>query len=246
MGQNAAPSALWQRALPLVLLTLGVLELGAAVFTTVRVMDVPAVVASAGPGGLVPVTLAVVFATLLRADRRALPVKGVTAAGAAFFALARIVLVATVASATPGLAIAQVLTLVSGTVMGVVLAGWAAVEYRTSLAAVRDASTPVPRPESSTTAAPVSPTRPPASATSAGALHPVSAASAGVQGPSRELAARPHAPVPRSAATPVVVSRPGQNAHNATALAWRRGSTPWPRKNEDDPDGTVIRPPRRR
>lgn len=248
MSRDPGGSAPWQLALPLVLVTLGVLELGAAVFTTVRVMDLPAVVATAGPGGLMPVTLAVVFVTLLPPARRALPVRGVIAAGAAVFALARIILVTAVASTAPGLSMAQVLTLVSGTVLGLVLAGWAVAGHRAAVTAVWTGLDDVPSPAS--TSVPTPSPVPSASASSAGLRHPTSAPRPNMEhgAPARTSApnGRPHAPVPRSAATPAVVARPGQNGHNATALAWRRGSTPWPRKNEDDSDGTVIRPPRRR
>lgn len=34
-------------------------------------------------------------------------------------------------------------------------------------------------------------------------------------------------------------------AHPPTQPAWQSVSTPWPRRDESDPDGTVIRPPRR-
>ncbi|QXT63692.1 hypothetical protein [Tessaracoccus palaemonis] len=45
---------------------------------------------------------------------------------------------------------------------------------------------------------------------------------------------------PASAATPVHAPRPAPGAGR-----WDRATTPWPRVDEDDPDATLIRPPRR-
>lgn len=51
--------------------------------------------------------------------------------------------------------------------------------------------------------------------------------------------ARPSEPV--SPSTPVDVNR----ANGPRPGPWATATTPWPRANEDDPNGTLIRPPRR-
>ncbi|MCC2592354.1 hypothetical protein LKO27_02805 [Tessaracoccus sp. OS52] len=227
-----------QRALPLVLLTLGVIELGAVLGSVVVGAEPPDPAAVAGPGAFVPVTLAVVFATLLRANRSALPVKAVTAVGAASFALVRIGLVAITAAGGAATGIEEVLGAVSGVVLGLTIAAWAAVESHTARVRVRAV-------HSQHQVVPVPPPTQPVTATGAGA-QPASPA----PHPS-PATARPAAPRPlqvRSVQPLSQVTPPSRGApfRGVAAVAWQRGSTPWPRKDEDDPDGTLLRPPRRR
>ena len=72
--------------------------------------------------------------------------------------------------------------------------------------------------------------------------------------PESPNASRPVSPLPLSPteqrepgavspATPVDLSL--KKRHSARSGAWATASTPWPRADEDDPNGTVIRPPRR-
>lgn len=49
--------------------------------------------------------------------------------------------------------------------------------------------------------------------------------------------------IPVSPSTPVDTSR--QSHATRTAASWATTSTPWPRADEGDPNGTLIRPPRR-
>lgn len=205
-----------QHALPLVLLTLGVLELGGIVFSLVAA-DPTGIADAGGPTAFVPVTLAVVFATLLRPSRRSVTVKGATAIGALVFLLVRIGLVVGIAlTDTAAVSLGAVLGVVSGTVLGLTLAAWAAMEFVAARLEVRRAAAPVSGPSPVPTPSPVPVVRP------------------------DPRVVRDH---PASAATPAV----GPPERRATgAVAWHRGSTPWPRKNEDDPDGTLLRPPRRR
>ncbi len=51
---------------------------------------------------------------------------------------------------------------------------------------------------------------------------------------------------PQSAPTPVGIHRAGSVEESAPRNDWRQVSSPWPRAVEDDPDGTLLRPPRRR
>lgn len=66
--------------------------------------------------------------------------------------------------------------------------------------------------------------------------------------PAQHSAVAPTAPIsptgparPSSPATPVDAPR----AQAQRSGAWATAGTPWPRANEDDPNGTLIRPPRR-
>lgn len=220
-----------QRGLPLVFLTLGVLEFAAVVFTSVRTMEVPEVIAAIGPAGFIPVTMAVVFATLLPAERSSVPHKATAAVGAAFFAGARIALLVLVATSADALTIQQLLVMISGAVMGIGLLAWQLTDYKLAVKAPAsrrggrrpaDGSPnfqPEPRPEPVAVAQ--SPVEPP---------HPVREAP--------RMVVRPTAPVPRVGGS--VAESP-----EASAAKWHKGTTPWPRKNEEDPDGTLLRPPRR-
>lgn len=237
-----------QRALPLVLCTLGVLELGAVVFGPGVRLDPSGILAVVGPGGFVPVTLAVVFATLLRASAATLLIKATTAVAAGFFVAARVGLaVALVTSGAP-LGVGDLLTLVSGTVLGLALALWSAIEYRAAqllvieVARLREGD-PVDLREPDTMPSPApapvaSPTAPPAPAP-AGLVHE---AAMPLSAPTPTTVIRPAAP--RAARQPSLT--PTTAPASPAASLWHRGSTPWPRMNEDDPDGTLLRPPRRR
>ncbi|GAB3820221.1 hypothetical protein GCM10028820_25620 [Tessaracoccus terricola] len=230
-----------QHALPLVFLTLGVLELGGIIYSLVAA-DPMGIAAAGGPTAFVPVTLAVVFATLLRPSRRSVTVKGATAVGALVFFLVRIGLVAgIVLTDTDAVSLGAVLGVVSGIVLGLTLAAWAAMEFVAARLQVRQGPAPASRPSPAEAALPPSPASPP--------VRPVEADPGTVRThlsgrlPRPVNPAVPAAPHPVSAATPAA----GPPERRATgAVAWHRGSTPWPRKNEDDPDGTLLRPPRRR
>lgn len=51
---------------------------------------------------------------------------------------------------------------------------------------------------------------------------------------------------PESALTPVGLERASFGKASTPRDGWRQVSSPWPRAVEDDPDGTLLRPPRRR
>ncbi|WP_297750960.1 hypothetical protein [uncultured Tessaracoccus sp.] len=51
---------------------------------------------------------------------------------------------------------------------------------------------------------------------------------------------------PESALTPVGLERSRFGKASTPPDGWRQVSSPWPRAVEDDPDGTLLRPPRRR
>lgn len=240
-----------QHALPLVFLTLGVLELGGIVYSLVAA-DPLGIAAAGGPTAFVPVTLAVVFATLLRPSRRSVTVKGATAVGAMLFFLVRVGLVVGISLSAPdAVSLGTVLGVVSGIVLGLTLAAWAAMEFVAARLEVRRGNVP------GGAQSPVAPASGPSPSASPVSAPLRTAAPAAVAEPDPDTArthisgrrprpvspAVPVAPHPASAPTPAAgpVER-----RAAGAVAWHRGSTPWPRKNEEDPDGTLLRPPRRR
>lgn len=235
MSRDTRLLELGQLALPLVLLTLGVLELGALGLTVVRAADATGIALAAGPGALVPVTLAVVFATLLRPTSRAVRVRAITAVGAAVFLLARLGLVATaVLSGGPALPAASMLGAASGLVLGLSLAVWSAIEFRAAQLCLRPVAPPSRQ----------QPAAEPARPSPVDVPNPQTITSPGPR-------PRVTAPRPRAALTPHPVSQATPPARfpertSPGAVPWHRGSTPWPRGNEDDPDGTLLRPPRRR
>ncbi len=51
---------------------------------------------------------------------------------------------------------------------------------------------------------------------------------------------------PFSVPTPVGAPRAETTSGSASEGEWRKVTTPWPRAVEEDPDGTLLRPPRRR
>lgn len=236
MSRDTRLLELGQLALPLVLLTLGVLELGAVGLTVVRAADATGIALAAGPGALVPVTLAVVFATLLRPTPRAVRVRAITAVGAAVFLVARVGLVAAaVLSGGPAVSAGSMLGAASGVVLGLSLAVWSAIESRAAQLGLRPVAAPLTRERPATEPARPLPVDVPS---------PQTITSPGPR-------PRVTAPRPRAALTPHPVSQATPPARfpertNPGAVPWHRGSTPWPRSNEDDPDGTLLRPPRRR
>src|SRR5690606_3363779 len=227
---RSSPLEAAQHALPLVFLTLGVLELGGIIHFLVAA-DPTGIAAAGGPTAFVPVTLAVVFATLLRPSARSVTVKGATAVGASVFSLVRVGLVAgIVLTDTGAVSLGAVLGGVSGIVLGLPPAAWAAMEVGAARLEVRRASRPVSGPSPALAPSPAPAPEAVSTHLSGSLPRPVS--------PSV-----PAAPHPVSGVTPAA----GPPERRATgAVAWHRGSTPWPRKNEDDPDGTLLRPPRRR
>lgn len=237
-----------QRGLPLVLCTLGVLELGAVVFGPGVRLDPAGILAGVGPGAFVPVTLAVVFATLLRASADTLMVKAATAVASGVFLAARAGLAVVLVMSGADLGVAELLTLVSGTVLGLALAIWSAIEFRAAqlLVAAEAArgregdARYLPEPEIMSPPSPspvASPTRPRAPAP-AGPAH---GSSAPASAPTPTTVIRPALPGSALQASSVRSTSPA----SAAASLWHRGSTPWPRRNEEDPDGTLLRPPRR-
>lgn len=73
--------------------------------------------------------------------------------------------------------------------------------------------------------------------------------------PPPRSSASPHAPVsphpeesgsPESALTPVGPDRARSGEAAIQRDGWQQVSSPWPRAVEEDPDGTLLRPPRRR
>lgn len=251
MLRRSGPLEGAQLALPLVLLTLGVLELGGLVHSLVSA-DPVGIAAAGGPSTFVPVTLAVVFATLLRPSARSVTVKGATAIGALVFFVVRIGLVVGIAlTDTDAVALGAVLGVVSGIVLGLALAAWSAMEFVAARLEVQGSEVPASAPS------PVAPTSPnpapsPVTRTSPAEPAPTTPAAPDPASVRTHLSGRrsrpvnpsvPAAPRPMSAVTPA--AGPPER-RSAGAMAWHRGSTPWPRKNEDDPDGTLLRPPRRR
>lgn len=193
-----------QLALPLVLATLGVLELLAIGLGLVATPTPGALAAAAGPSSFVGVTLAVVFATLLPRTARGRFVRGVTAAVAAGFAVARIAVLVWLllsGSAARALDLPMGLGAIVGVVLGLALATWAAIEFV-------GAHPPAPAPAS------------------------------------KPLHQTPSATTPTPAPTPAPIPSPAA-PQPAANPQWHRGSTPWPRAVEEDPEGTLIRPPRR-
>ena len=210
-----------QHLLPIILLALGCVELSALIPVAFDTLDVGGTAATLGPSAFLPVSLAVVWAALLPPTGFALAIKSVTAVGAAAFTAIRGVLIGVRwrASDAPGWSTGGLV--LAGFLLGLTLAAWALVDARATRASLRIAAgTPVP----------ATPGRPAA---------PLRGRTADAAPPSS-----PTTPTRPASSAPALAGG-GAPMPARQQPAWQSVSTPWPRRDEADLDGTVIRPPRR-
>lgn len=162
--------------------------------------------------------LAVTVAVVFGALESTRSTRLLIAGGAVAALLARIVLtICTFALGGPELTASQSLLNTAGLGLGIAIAAWAVrgLVLNRDLASVTVAPQPAP-------------------------AGPRPGAPAGMGEPTRSpmTGAEPH---PTSPSTPV---NPGLRGPQHPG-SWSTATTPWPRADEDDPDGTLIRPPRR-
>lgn len=212
-----------------VLLLAGLIEV-ASVIVKVSGGGAAAVAGLAGPALLLPFTVASLLATVGGRATRIAACFGATVAFVVRLVLVGLLLV-------PGWRFppAAVLENIAGAVTGLGLLGFTlylVLRHRDlSNEPVEEAaqapSVLQPRPAA----------QPPAQATPSrsAAPSPVAVATTARPGPQRRL--------PESPSTPVDVSLRARGVNPGGP--WATASTPWPRANEDDPNGTLIRPPRR-
>ena len=189
-------------AMPLVMLVVGAIDLLATVAGAVIERTAPVAASLNLPASLLPVTMAVVFASIAGGRRTRIAV-----AFGAFVALVARIGLTIGTFALPGeVSSTAMLQSVAGLGLGIVVLAWSVRELLVNkdLHSAQPALAPAPP-------APTSATPPPA----------------------------PHSG-PTSPATPVAVA-----PMKRPAGPWATATTPWPRANEDDPNGTLIRPPRR-
>lgn len=200
-------------AVPVTLLAAGIVELVVTIIVVTTNPSAWTLTAMNLPSSFLPVTLAVVFATVVPGGKW---LRSVIAIAAIAFAGVRLGLVVALFASRPdagewllgvvsGSHTTQVslgISVVTGSLMGLALAAWACLEW----------------------------------------LQPVF-----TRTPARHTAASPGRP---AAAPPTPRSTPGPviRTHQAPtpAAQWRDSATPWPRRVEEDADGTLIRPPRSR
>ncbi|MEO7588027.1 MAG: hypothetical protein ABIS84_08365 [Arachnia sp.] len=210
-----------QHLLPIILLALGFVELSAIIPVAFDPLDVGGTAAMLGPSAFLPVSLGVVWAALLPPTGFALAIKAVTAVGAAAFTAIRGVLIGVWWRDSDALGWSTGGLVLAGFLLGLTLAAWAFVDARATRESLRTApGVPVP-------AAPARPAAP-LTVRTADAVPPSSPTT-----PTR----------PTSPASALVGG--GAPVPVQQQAAWQSVSTPWPRRDEADPDGTVIRPPRR-
>ncbi|RMB62276.1 hypothetical protein [Tessaracoccus antarcticus] len=207
-----------QHLLPIILLAVGFLELAALIPVAFDTLDVGGTAAMLGPSSFLPLSLAVVWAALLPPSGFALAVKAATAAGAVLFAAARVGLTTLWWRDSPGMGWSTGTLALAGSAMGAALTVWAIVDALATRGALAE-----------TTATPS--TAMPATAQTA------RVADTTLPG-SPTTPARPTSPTaPLAGGEPVMPVR--------QPPVWQSVSTPWPRRDEADPDGTLIRPPLR-
>lgn len=160
--------------------------------------------------------LAVTVAALFGALESTRSTRLLIAGGAVAALVARIVLtICTFALGGPELTASQSLLSTAGLGLGIAIAALAV----RGLVLNRDLATTVPQ-----DAQPA----------------PATGVPAGMGAPTRDLLTGMQ-PDPTSPSTPVNPGALGQPQRGV----WSTATTPWPRADEDDPDGTLIRPPRR-
>lgn len=203
-----------QHLLPVVLLAVAFLELSALIPVPFDTLDVGGVAALLGPASFLPLSLAVVWAAFLPPTRTGLLVKIVTAVGAAGFVAARIVLTVAWWMEQSGAGAGWTTTVLG--LSGLLLGSSLLVWSVVDVSATRSALRR-PRDEVSPAlaAAPVDPVLPASPSTPA----------------------RPPSPVR-------VGPQPPHPSQETPSPMWQSVSTPWPRRDESDPNGTLIRPPR--
>lgn len=209
----------------LVTILTGILLLGGALEITGAILDVSAngvgaVAAHSGPGALLPFTAAALLGSV---GGRSARIAGFF--GAIVALVARLVLVALLLVPGWTLVAHQLFTAAAGIVTGIAVAGFAlCLVLRHRDLSNAPAPAEVPSAQQTTQRQQAQPRPQPRPA-------PVPA-----------QATSPARRGPESPATPV---DEGLRARTGKPGAWATARTPWPRANEEDPNGTLIRPPRR-
>lgn len=209
----------------LVTILTGILLLGGALEITGAILDVSAngvgaVAAHSGPGALLPFTAAALLGSV---GGRSARIAGFF--GAIVALVARLVLVALLLVPGWTLVAHQLFTAAAGIVTGIAVAGFAlylVLRHRDLSNAPAPAEVPSAQQTTQRQQAQPRPQPRPAPV-------PAQATSPARRGP-------------ESPATPV---DEGLRARTGNPGAWATARTPWPRANEEDPNGTLIRPPRR-
>lgn len=209
----------------LVTILTGILLLGGALETTGAILDVSANgvgagAAHSGPGALLPFTAAALLGSVGGRSARIVGFFGAIVA-----LVARLVLVALLLVPGWTLVMHQLFTAAAGIVTGIAVAGFALyLVLRHRDLSNAPAAAEVPSAQQTTQRQQAQPRQQPRPA-------PVPA-----------QASSPARRGPESPATPV---DEGLRARTGNPGAWATARTPWPRANEEDPNGTLIRPPRR-
>lgn len=205
----------------LVTILTGILLLGGALEITGAILDVSAngvgaVAAHSGPGALLPFTAAALLGSV---GGRSARIAGFF--GAIVALVARLVLVALLLVPGWTLVAHQLFTAAAGIVTGIAVAGFAlylVLRHRDLSNAPAPAEVPSAR---QTTQRQQAQPRP------------------------APVPAQPSSPARRGPESPATPVDEGLRARTGNPGAWATARTPWPRANEEDPNGTLIRPPRR-
>ena len=206
----------------LVTILTGILLLGGALEITGAILDVSAngvgaVAAHSGPGALLPFTAAALLGSV---GGRSVRIAGFF--GAIVALVARLVLVALLLVPGWTLVAHQLFTAAAGIVTGIAVAGFAlylVLRHRDLSNAPAPAEVPSAR--QTTTQRQQAQPRP------------------------APVPAQPSSPARRGPESPATPVDEGLRARTGNPGAWATARTPWPRANEEDPNGTLIRPPRR-
>lgn len=206
----------------LVTILTGILLLGGALEITGAILDVSAngvgaVAAHSGPGALLPFTAAALLGSV---GGRSARIAGFF--GAIVALVARLVLVALLLVPGWTLVAHQLFTAAAGIVTGIAVAGFAlylVLRHRDLSNAPAPAEVPSAR--QTTTQRQQAQPRP------------------------APVPAQPSSPARRGPESPATPVDEGLRARTGNPGAWATARTPWPRANEEDPNGTLIRPPRR-
>ncbi len=221
-----------QHMLPIALMLVALLELMALLPVPLDSLALGGVAAMLGPGSFLAMVIAVLWAAFLPPSRSALLVKAATAVGSVAVVVTKLVLVLlwwTGHSGGGPVGWSAVLLVLTGLVLGVVMLVWSVVDLSATRSVLAQ-QTSSGIPAQSASAAPSDP--PVRSATPARPPSPVTTVSAST--PTRQSS-------PESAPEQQIRHPRPQ----APSSQWRSVSTPWPRRDEADPDGTIIRSPRR-
>lgn len=212
-------------AIPLVLLAAGIVELIITIMVVTQNPSAWTLTAMNLPSSFLPVTLAVVFATFAPAGKG---LRAIIAIAAIAFAGVRLGLVVALFATRPdanqwllgvvsGSQTNQIslgISVVTGSLLGLALAAWACFELIQ-----------------------------PAVSRSSAQRSPTSRSSAQQHAASQPPAQRQERPGHVKQAPPPARHRPVVDAPSRET-PWSEGATPWPRRVEEDSDGTLIRPPR--